>query len=84
MVHDPVCTVFIAMPHRLLQETMYRLKAYGVKSTLLIFGSARAKSKEQYEARLQELTAQVRESRERAWLQHPCHLPTFSLFQPFM
>ncbi len=38
---------------------MYRLKAYGVKSTILFFGSARAKSKEQYEARLEELTKQV-------------------------
>ena len=41
------------------QETMYRLKSYGVKSTILFFGSARAKSKEQYDARLEELTKQV-------------------------
>ena len=38
---------------------MYRLKAYGVKSTLLIFGSARAKSKEQYDTRMEELVAVV-------------------------
>jgi hypothetical protein len=43
-----------------LQETMYRLKAYGVKSTILFFGSARAKSRPQWEARLAEVTAQVR------------------------
>eukprot|EP00624_Nannochloropsis_granulata_P000033 evm.model.NODE_10105_length_10433_cov_29.834755.2 len=35
---------------------MYRLKAYGVKSTILFFGSARAKSKAQYDSRMEELT----------------------------
>lgn len=38
---------------------MYRLKSYGVKSTILFFGSARAKSREQYDARLEELSKQV-------------------------
>lgn len=42
------------------EETMYRLKAYGVKSTILFFGSARAKSNEQYQARLAELTEQLK------------------------
>ncbi|TFJ81589.1 hypothetical protein NSK_006840 [Nannochloropsis salina CCMP1776] len=37
------------------EETMYRLKAYGVKSTILFFGSARAKSREQYDHRMGEL-----------------------------
>lgn len=39
---------------------MYRLKSYGVRSTILFFGSARAKSQEQYDARVEELTKQVR------------------------
>jgi len=39
------------------EETLYRLKQYGVKSTILFFGSARAKSREQYDARFAELSA---------------------------
>lgn len=53
------------------QETMYRLKAYGVKSTILFFGSARAKSREQYDGRMEELTKQVRLSgRQWEWVGH--------------
>jgi hypothetical protein len=39
---------------------MYRLKEYGVKSTILFFGSARAKSREQYDVRNAEIEAAVR------------------------
>ena len=38
---------------------MYRLKAYGVKSTILFFGSARAKSREQYDDRFANLSEKV-------------------------
>jgi len=41
---------------------MYRLKAYGVKSTILFFGSARAKSKAQYDSRMEELTQALGEA----------------------
>ncbi|KAM3572957.1 hypothetical protein VYU27_005044 [Nannochloropsis oceanica] len=44
------------------EETMYRLKAYGVKSTILFFGSARAKSKAQYDSRMEELTQALGEA----------------------
>lgn len=41
------------------EETLYRLKRYGVKSTILFFGSARAKSRDQYDAKFEELSATI-------------------------
>jgi len=38
---------------------MYRLKCNGVKSTILFFGSARAKSPEEYNAKLKEAEKKV-------------------------